>query len=55
MQLAKVNYIKLNVNGGGEPALVGQSYQFWIGGYWPQADGFLGRVLFFDGHRWELL
>lgn len=52
--MAKVNYIKLNANGDGVPVRVGQSYQFWIGGYWLQADGSLGKAQFCVGHRWEL-
>lgn len=51
---AKVNYIKLNESGGGEPARVGQSYLFWIGGYWLQAGGYHGKVPFFVGLHWEL-
>jgi hypothetical protein len=31
---AKVNCIKLKESGDGVPVRVGQSYQFWIGGYW---------------------
>jgi hypothetical protein len=33
IKAAKVNYIKLNGSGVGEPGQDGQSYLFWIGGY----------------------
>jgi hypothetical protein len=49
---AKVNYIKLNINCDGERVLVGQFYQFWIGGSWLQAAGSLGRVSSCVGLRW---
>lgn len=52
---AKVNYIKLNASGAGGAVRVGQSYLFWIGGYWLQADGYSGKEQFFDGRRWVLL
>ena len=55
MPMAKVNYIKLNANGDGVAVRVGQSYLFWIGGYWLQADGYRGKVQFFVGRLWESL
>jgi hypothetical protein len=36
------------------PVRDGQSYLYWIGGYWPQADGYRGKEPFFVGHRWAL-